>query len=146
LAGPKVALCAGPLIYAVLKLQAEHHVKFTAIESSYIWRDHAIAAVPASHSDVFQDRSLSLPNKQFLMRFFKMVTDYTESPDGTVAELAASNLDQPFVEVLQRQNLPSHLKEIILYVIALADEDQEPVTDTRRLLQQKRALQIWHFV
>jgi hypothetical protein len=37
-----------------------------------------------------------------------MVTDYTESPDGTVVELAASNLDQPFVEVLQRQNLPSH--------------------------------------
>jgi hypothetical protein len=37
-AGPKVALCAGPLIYALLKLQAEHHVKFTAIESSYIWR------------------------------------------------------------------------------------------------------------
>lgn len=37
-AGPKVALCAGPLIYALLKLEAEHHVKFTAIESSYIWR------------------------------------------------------------------------------------------------------------
>jgi hypothetical protein len=35
---------------------------------------------------------------------------------------------------------------IILYVIALADEDQELVTDTRRLLQQKRALQIWHFI
>jgi hypothetical protein len=38
LAGPKVALGAGPLIYALLKLQAEHHVKCTAIESSYIWR------------------------------------------------------------------------------------------------------------
>lgn len=50
------------------------------------------------------------------MRFFKMVTDYTESPDGTVAELAASNLDQPFVEVLQRQNLPSHLKECVYYL------------------------------
>lgn len=37
-AGPKVALCAGPLINALLKLQAEHHVKFMAIESSYIWR------------------------------------------------------------------------------------------------------------
>jgi RAB protein geranylgeranyltransferase component A len=71
------------------------------------------------------------------MQFFKMVTDYTESSDGTVAELAASNLDQPFVEILQRQNLPSHLQEIILYAIALADEDQELVTDTRRLLTAK---------
>jgi RAB protein geranylgeranyltransferase component A len=72
LTGPKVALCVGPLINALLKLQAEHHVKFMAIESSYIWRDHAIAAVPASRSDVFQDQSLSLPDKQFLMQFFKM--------------------------------------------------------------------------
>ncbi|CAN5976552.1 unnamed protein product [Sphagnum jensenii] len=77
LTGPKVALCVGPLINALLKLQAEHHVKFMAIESSYIWRDHAIAAVPASRSDVFQDQSLSLPDKQFLMQFFKMETkDY----------------------------------------------------------------------
>lgn len=72
--------------------------------------------MPASRSDVFQDGSLSLPDKRFLMQFFKMVTDYTESPDGTVAELAASNLDQPFVEILQRQNLPSHLQECVHYL------------------------------
>jgi len=124
------------------------------------------------------------------MQFFKMVSDYTESPDGTVVELAASNLDQPFCEILRRQNLPSHLQEcvyylkffftyaksmmsfvinaevlvllestyilcfcvtdfglqyvlgggrcrIILYAIALADEDQELVADTRRLLTAK---------
>ncbi len=72
--------------------------------------------MPASRSDVFQDGSLSLPDKRFLMQFFKMVTDYTESSDGTVAELAASNLDQPFVEILQRQNLPSHLQECVHYL------------------------------
>ncbi len=38
LAGPKLAFCAGPLIDSLLRLQAEHHVKFTAVESSYIWR------------------------------------------------------------------------------------------------------------
>lgn len=72
--------------------------------------------MPASRSDVFQDQSLSLPDKQFLMQFFKMVSDYTESPDGTVAELASSNLDQPFFEVLQRQNLPSHLQKCVYYL------------------------------
>jgi RAB protein geranylgeranyltransferase component A len=137
LAGPKLAFCAGPLIDSLLRLQAEHHVKFTAVESSYIWRDHVLAAVPASRAEIFQDRSLSLPDKRFLMRFFKLVTDYAESPNGTVAELSASDLERPFVEILQRQNLPPYIRDIILYAIALADQDQEQASDARRVLRAK---------
>ncbi|CAM6010517.1 unnamed protein product [Sphagnum balticum] len=137
LAGPKLAFCAGPLIDSLLRLQAEHHVKFTAVESSYIWRDHVLAVVPASRAEIFQDRSLSLPDKRFLMRFFKLVTDYAESPDGTVAELSASDLERPFVEILQRQNLPPYIRDIILYAIALADQDQEQASDARRVLRAK---------
>ncbi|CAM6059183.1 unnamed protein product [Sphagnum tenellum] len=139
LAGPKLAFCAGPLIDSLLRLQAEHHVKFTAVESSYIWRDHVLAAVPASRAEIFQDRSLSLPDKRFLMRFFKLVTDYAESPNGTVAELSTSDLERPFVEILQRQNLPPHIRDIILYAIALADQDQdqEQASDARRVLRAK---------
>ncbi|CAK9232849.1 unnamed protein product [Sphagnum jensenii] len=139
LAGPKLAFCAGPLIDSLLRLQAEHHVKFTAVESSYIWRDHVLAAVPASRAEIFQDRSLSLPDKRFLMRFFKLVTDYAESPNGTVAELSTSDLERPFVEILQRQNLPPYIRDIILYAIALADQDQdqEQASDARRVLRAK---------
>lgn len=44
------------------------------------------------------------------MRFFKLVTDYTESQDGTTAELAAGDLDRPFVELLGKQQLPSSIQ------------------------------------
>jgi RAB protein geranylgeranyltransferase component A len=75
-----------------------------------------LAAVPASRAEIFQDRSLSLPDKRFLMRFFKLVTDYAESPNGTVAELSASDLERPFVEILQRQNLPPYIREYVYYL------------------------------
>jgi RAB protein geranylgeranyltransferase component A len=96
-----------------------------------------LAAVPASRAEIFQDRSLSLPDKRFLMRFFKLVTDYAESPNGTVAELSTSDLERPFVEILQRQNLPPYIRDIILYAIALADQDQEQASDARRVLRAK---------
>lgn len=30
--------CAGPLVDALIKAQADHHVRFKAVEASYIWR------------------------------------------------------------------------------------------------------------
>ena len=74
-------------------------------------RDNALAIVPASRADIFRDRSLSLPDKRFLMRFFKLVTDYIESQDGMVAGLTAEDLDSPFIELLKKQQLPSSIQE-----------------------------------
>lgn len=37
-AGPKLAFCAGPLVDALLRAKADHHVRFKAVEASYIWR------------------------------------------------------------------------------------------------------------
>lgn len=74
-------------------------------------RDNAMAIVPASRADIFRDRSLSLPDKRFLMRFFKLVTDYTESQDGMVAGLTAEDLESPFIELLKKQQLPSSIQE-----------------------------------
>lgn len=67
-------------------------------------------AVPASRADIFRDKTLSLSDKRFLMRFFKLVTDYTENGDG---ELAAEDLDRPFVELLRRQQLPISIQEYV---------------------------------
>jgi len=69
-----------------------------------------MTAVPASRADVFRDKTLSLSDKRFLMRFFKLVTDYTESEDG---ELVAGDLDRPFVELLRRQQLPISVQEYV---------------------------------
>lgn len=76
-------------------------------------RDGQMIAVPASRADVFRDKTLSLSDKRFLMRFFKLVTDHTESEDGSVGELAAGDLDKPFVELLRRQQLPISIQEYV---------------------------------
>lgn len=36
--GPKVVFCAGPLVEALINAQADHHVRFKAVEASFIWR------------------------------------------------------------------------------------------------------------
>jgi len=36
--GPKVVFCAGPLVDALVNAQADHHVRFKAVEASFIWR------------------------------------------------------------------------------------------------------------
>ncbi|KAG0565458.1 hypothetical protein KC19_8G191800 [Ceratodon purpureus] len=141
LAGPKVVFCAGPLVDALVSAQADHHVRFKGVEASFIWRDGQMTAVPASRSDVFRDKTLSLADKRFLMRFFKLVADYTDSEGGTSGELAAENLDRPFVEFLRRQQLPTLIREIILYAIALVDDDQEQVSDVASLVSTKDGLQ-----
>ena len=72
-----------------------------------------MTAVPASRADVFRDKTLSLADKRFLMRFFKLVTDYSESEDGTIGEFSAEDLDRPFVELLRRQRLPISIQEYV---------------------------------
>jgi RAB protein geranylgeranyltransferase component A len=72
-----------------------------------------MTAVPASRADVFRDKTLGLADKRFLMRFFKLVADYTESEDGAIGELAAGDLDRPFVELLRRQQLPVPIQEYV---------------------------------
>lgn len=72
-----------------------------------------MTAVPASRADVFRDKTLSLADKRFLMRFFKLVADYTESEGGTIGELAAGDLDRPFVGLLRRQQLPISIQEYV---------------------------------
>lgn len=133
--------CAGPLVDALIKAQADHHVRFKAVEASYIWREDQMKAVPASRADVFRDKTLGLSDKRFLMRFFKLVSEYTESEGGVIEALAPGDLDKPFVELLRRQQLPTSIQEIILYAIALVDVDQEHTSDATNLISTKDGLQ-----
>lgn len=72
-----------------------------------MWTSEGLSAVPASRADVFQARNLSLVEKRYLMRFFKMVVDHASSGKS---EFSAEDLDAPFVELLRRQQLPSSIQ------------------------------------
>lgn len=122
LAGPKLAFCAGPLVDLLLRSGANNYLEFKSLEASYMWTSEGLSAVPASRADVFQARNLSLVEKRYLMRFFKMVVDHASSGKS---EFSAEDLDAPFVELLRRQQLPSSIQAIILYAIALVNDDQE---------------------
>ncbi|CAM6104954.1 unnamed protein product [Calypogeia fissa] len=55
-------------------------------------------------ADVFKDKALSLSDKRFLMRFFKLVTDYAqasseEQQQQSSADISAEDLDAPFLDL-----------------------------------------------
>ncbi|CAM6083000.1 unnamed protein product [Calypogeia fissa] len=74
-----------------------------------------MSAVPSSRADVFKDKALSLSDKRFLKRFFKLVTDYAqasseEQQQQSSADISAEDLDAPFLDFMQRQRLPTSIQ------------------------------------
>lgn len=121
IAGPKLAFCGGPLVDLLIKAGASNYLEFKCVEATYIWSGgQGLMPVPDSRASIFQDRTLSLVEKRHLMRFFKLVQNH-----GSAGELSSEVLESRFVDFLDQQRLPSSIKSIILYAIALADHDQE---------------------
>eukprot|EP01018_Ginkgo_biloba_P039076 Gb_39257 [translate_table: standard] len=131
IAGPRLAFCGGPLVDLLLKAGASNYLEFKCVEGSYIWSglEPGLSPVPDSRASIFQDRTLSLAEKRHLMRFFKLVQNHAEAGQGERAELTAEVLESRFVDFLDQQRLPSSIKSIILYAIALADHDQEELSE-----------------
>ncbi|GLJ09528.1 hypothetical protein SUGI_0111160 [Cryptomeria japonica] len=119
IAGPKLCLCGGPLVDLLLKSGGSKYMEFKSVEGSYIWSGlgQGLTPVPDSRASIFQDRTLSLVEKKHLMRFFKLIQNQEK--------LSLEDLESSFVHFLDQQRLPSSIKSMILYAIALADYDQE---------------------
>eukprot|EP00798_Chlamydomonas_sp_ICE-L_P013939 gene13939-19875_t len=99
----------------------------------------ALRPVPASKSDVFQDRTLSLMEKRQLMTFIGSMLEalargrqtrghMLEALQGgdKLEELMSSGM--PLVDLLKAEGLPPRLRDIILYGIACCDANQEPAS------------------
>ncbi|CAM6086048.1 unnamed protein product [Calypogeia fissa] len=149
LCGPRLTFCGSNLVNMLLRSGASHYLEFKGVDASYIWTGEAggISAVPSSRADVFKDKALSLSDKRFLMRFFKLVTDYAQASSDEQqqqfsADISAEDLDAPFLNFMQRQRLPTSIQSIIFYAIALVDEDQQgDVNDSSALLKTRDGLQ-----
>ncbi|KAH9306363.1 hypothetical protein KI387_010767, partial [Taxus chinensis] len=118
IAAPKLSFCGGPLVDLLLRSGANNYMEFKSVEGSYIWSGsgQGLTPVPDSRASIFQDRTLSLAEKRHLMRFFKLMQNKEE--------LLKEDLESRFVDFLDKQRLPSSIKSMILYAIALADHDQ----------------------
>ncbi|KAL3683728.1 hypothetical protein R1sor_001750 [Riccia sorocarpa] len=130
LSGPRLSFCGSHLVNLLLRSGANNYVEFKGVDATYLWTGTELSAVPSSRADIFTDKSLSLSDKRFLMRFFRLVMDHANAEGGAIPK---ETLDSPFVEFMRLQNLPASMQSIILYAIALVDTDQSDESSPCRL-------------
>ncbi|KAG9446882.1 hypothetical protein H6P81_013010 [Aristolochia fimbriata] len=144
LSGPRVLLCADPMVDLMLKSGASHHIEFKSIDGNFVYIDGRLSPVPDSRESIFKDRSLGLTEKSQLMRFFKLVQEHFSSNLGDGQDekrISEEDLEMPFYEFLGKHRLPPKIKSIILYAIAMADYDQESPKDSNNLLRTKDGIE-----
>ncbi|KAH7519826.1 hypothetical protein FEM48_Zijuj08G0078400 [Ziziphus jujuba var. spinosa] len=141
LGGPKVLFCADNAIDLLVKSKASQYLEFKGVDASFVCNESGrLWNVPDSRSAIFKDKSLSLTEKNQLMRFFKLVQQHLEASghEGSdSARISDEDLESPFVEFLQKIRLPTKIKSIILYAIAMADHDQDNLEVCKDILKTK---------
>ncbi|GAB2282492.1 hypothetical protein Dimus_017035 [Dionaea muscipula] len=140
--GPRVLFCAGSTIDLLMKSGVSPYLEFKSIDGSFIYDGNGnLLSVPDSRAAIFKDRSLELTEKNKLMRFFKDVQAHLEAVaggeggGGAGRVIAEEDLESPFVEFLDKKQLPLKIKSIILYAIAMTNYDQQDMDASKNLLK-----------
>lgn len=115
LVGPKVLFCADEMMNLIVKTDIHQYMgAFQSIDGSYVFdgSNGCLRNVPDSRSAIFKDKSLSLAEKNQLMRFFKLVQGHFQSDGGEESKrISEKDLESPFVEFLsQKIGLSEKLK------------------------------------
>ncbi|KAJ8767205.1 hypothetical protein K2173_013602 [Erythroxylum novogranatense] len=131
----------------IFEIGASQDVEFKSIDVSFVGGENGkLWNVPDSRAAIFKDRSLSLMEKNQLMRFFKLVQAHlAENEDAKQEEgeerentrISEEDLEIPFAEFLTKMRLPPKIKTIILYAIAMADYDQENMGASKGILRTR---------
>ncbi|PON33032.1 Rab protein geranylgeranyltransferase component A [Parasponia andersonii] len=148
LGGPRVLFCADKAIDLILKSGANQYVEFKSIDASFVCDDNGkLWSVPDSRAAIFKDKSLSLTEKNQLMRFFKLVQQHLEASEGNGAEdrqnsmISEEDFETSFVEFLKKMRLPPKIKSIILYAIAMADYNQDDLELCKDVVKTKHGIE-----
>ncbi|KAG6775071.1 hypothetical protein POTOM_018497 [Populus tomentosa] len=150
LCGPRVLFCADKSIDLMLKSGASNYVEFKSIDASFIGDGNGkLWNVPDSRAAIFKDKSLTLMEKNQLMRFFKLVQGHlvatvaagSSGNDGNgnheeegKTKISDEDLERPFFTGFWLSLL---VCRIILYAIAMADYDQDDMGVCQNLLKTK---------
>lgn len=88
---PKVLYGDGPLISLLLKTGAHNYTEFKLVEGRLMWQDSSSSFVPiaASRAEIFRDTSMSLKQKNILMKTLKGILGEEEDMDLLTGELLA---------------------------------------------------------
>ncbi|CAN6555252.1 unnamed protein product [Malus baccata var. baccata] len=148
LGGPRVFFCADKAIDLILKSGVYHQVK--SIDANFILDGKGqLWNVPDSRGAIFKDKSLSLIEKNKLMKFFKLVWQHLAASDGgdegsqnsESSKIMEEDLESPFVDFLKRMQLPHKIKSIILYAIAMVDYDQDNLEFCKSILKTREGIE-----
>ncbi|XP_010553407.1 PREDICTED: rab escort protein 1 [Tarenaya hassleriana] len=138
--GPRVLFCADKSIDLMLKSGSNHYVEFKSIHASFVGdKSGELQSVPDSRAAIFKDKSMTLIEKNQLMKFFKLVQEHlgSASESESMSQISEEDLETPFVEFLEKMRLPPKIKSIVLYAIALLDYDQDNSETCRNLLKTR---------
>ena len=113
--GPRVLFCADAAVNLMLKSGASQYLEFKGIDASFVCdADGQFSTVPDSRAAIFKDRTLSLTEKNQLMRFFKLVQGHLaasdEAENDANGRISEEDLESPFVEFLNKMRLPPKIK------------------------------------
>lgn len=119
--------CADKAIELILKSGVGSYLNFKAVDGNFIWDETSggLCNVPDSRAAIFKDKSLSLKEKNQLMRFFKLVQQHLAASDGEDSEsskISEEDLESPFVDFL-RTRLPPKMKSYTSYRLSLSVSD-----------------------
>ncbi|XP_054786332.1 rab escort protein 1 [Prosopis cineraria] len=153
LGGPRTLFCADKSVDLLLKSGASQYIEFKGIDASFLYEaNRKLVNVPDSRAAIFKDRSLTLIEKNRLMSFFKLIQrhlagssdSYNDSDaDSRVDGYNISKEDQEsrFVCFMEKMRLPSKIKSILMYAIAMVDYDQENNELCDDLLKTKEGIE-----
>ncbi|KAM1261466.1 hypothetical protein ACFX14_026703 [Malus domestica] len=147
LGGPRVLFCADKAVDLIVKSGVDSYLTFKSIDVSFICDESGgLSNVPDSRSAIFKDKSLSLIEKNQLMRFFKLVQQHLAASAGDdggseSSKISEEDLESPFADFLKRMRLPPKIKSIILYAISLADDDQDNLEVCKTVLKTREGMQ-----
>ncbi|KZV28031.1 rab protein geranylgeranyltransferase component A 1-like [Dorcoceras hygrometricum] len=140
LAGPRVFLCSDSMIDVILKTGINQYMEFKSVDTSFVGDvDGKLMSVPDSRSAIFKDRSLSIIEKNRLMKFFKLVQAHF-SEENEEDRIPEEDLESPFVEFLTKIGLSQKLKSIILYAIVNASYDQDNIKSCKDVINTKSGI------
>ncbi|RXH69223.1 hypothetical protein DVH24_037007 [Malus domestica] len=150
LSGPKVLFLADKATDLLWRSGVLPFLCFKGIEMKSIYDDIGeLWNVPDSRVAIFKDKRLSLMEKNKLMRFFKLVWQHLEAAtdeqgsegNSESRKISDEDLESPFVDFLNRMELPHKIKSIILYAIAMVDYDQDNLEACKSILKTRDGIE-----
>lgn len=107
------------MIDLMLKTGINQYMEFKSVDGSFMsGAAGKLESVPDSRSAIFKNRSLSLTEKNQLMKFFKLVQGHLGN--GSEDEkLSDQDLETPFLEFLTKMGLSQKLKSYISFLTVL---------------------------